>query len=433
MPLQFPAPVNQISLPAIDRAVNQNKNSEQNREWNALRMQGEQQRQVGVQQEQDDPYGDAKFLMALGQEGATQTQQNPEWFAQNYESIVGEFKRRGIPHEKIPQPGTVSTEDLLSQFQQLHDAGKMGAMGAAPEAEDPRQGTGPIRNYNERGRIVEQFGEGSPQVQRFDNYVRANKVQDIGGVPNIVPSGGGAPQPLSTLDEEAAAANRLAMAEGEGGRGRTEGAGGGYEPVAGTQAAIDVETERRKRGGGAFMKSIQAQTVVEDVFRLNDQLDAGTVPFGRNAKIQADLHPSMQSDGYRNASSLIESVKGNVGIDSLLRIKATGAGLGQVPQSQLDLLSRLLGELDLGQEEGQFRYTWDRMRRVYEAIMIQAEDELIELGYQVPQVMDPAARDRVGDYGDDTPTPGGDDFQTRWDAAQPGEVLLAPDGTHRKK
>lgn len=44
----------------------------------------------------------------------------------------------------------------------------------------------------------------------------------------------------------------------------------------------------------------------------------------------------------------IESIKGTVAIDQLLAIKRQGSGLGQVPQSQLDLLSRLMGQLSLG-------------------------------------------------------------------------------------
>ena len=111
-------------------------------------------------------------------------------------------------------------------------------------------------------------------------------------------------------------------------------------------------------------------------------------------------------------------MKGNVGIDSLLRIKATGAGLGQVPQSQLDLLSRLLGELDMNQSEEQFTYTWNRMGWVYEIIMDQADTDLYALDVERPDV---------------TRSRGGDDFQAKWDAAKSGEVLTAPDGTQRRK
>jgi len=174
------------------------------------------------------------------------------------------------------------------------------------------------------------------------------------------------------------------LAEAEAGRGRLQTPGGGFEAVPGTEADIKRIADEKKAAGGALMKSIQSQTVVEDVSRLNEMM--GSMPFGRQAALQASLSPILQSDAFRNGTALIESVKGNVGIDSLLRIKATGAGLGQVPQSQLDLLSRLLGELNLNQSKEQFVHTWDRMGTVYEQIWKNADQEMIDLGLAPPEV-----------------------------------------------
>lgn len=173
------------------------------------------------------------------------------------------------------------------------------------------------------------------------------------------------------------------LATGEAGRGRVQ-RGGEFVAVPGSEAAIKEEEARQKKLAGAKMKSIQAQTVVEDVSRLNELLAAGRVPLGRSADWW-EINPDItQSRDYRNAKSLIESVKGNVGVDSLLRIKASGAGLGQVPQTQLDMLSRLLGELDMGQEPEQFMFTWERMGRVYEAIWENADEEMRALGMPPP-------------------------------------------------
>jgi hypothetical protein len=177
-----------------------------------------------------------------------------------------------------------------------------------------------------------------------------------------------------------------ALVEAEGARGRVPDATGGFAAVPGTAAAISEEVASRKRGTGALMKSIQAQTVVEDVERLNVLIAADKLPFGRLAAIQAGLHPALQSEGFRNGTSLIESVKGNVGIDSLLRIKQSGAGLGQVPQKQLDLLSRLLGELNLNQSKSQFVRTWERMGTVYASIWNTADTTLREENMIPPEV-----------------------------------------------
>jgi hypothetical protein len=163
---------------------------------------------------------------------------------------------------------------------------------------------------------------------------------------------------------------------------------GSFASVPGSQAAIEEEEANRKRQKGSLMTSIQAQTVVEDIERLNKQLAANTVPFGRSAAAQEQLNPVLQSDGYRNAVALIESVKGNVGIDSLLRIKASGAGLGQVPQTQLDLLSTLLGKLSLTQEKQQFVDTWERMGKVYREIWAKADEDMIEAGALPPTIFD---------------------------------------------
>jgi len=421
MALQLPAQYNVLDWNATER-------HNQNKDWNALRMEGEQQRQgmVGREYDEQTRVANTKWLAGAAQHLAGQ---GPQSARSQFPKMIEEGRRRGLWTEFEDDWQTQSDEELMSELGEMYDSAMLGLQGIeqpAPELVEDAAGY-------QRHASGSQFGERAfpdvvatpgangtipAKIQQAEwwlnatpdqraGYMSANyagSVKDIAGVPHWVMPGGDS-VPLSDLQSETDAASQVAMAEGEGTRGRRMGEGGEFEAVPGTEAARDEEAERRKRGGGAFMKSIQAQTVVEDVFRLNDQLDAGTVPFGRNAKAQADMHPSLQSDGYRNAVSIIESVKGNVGIDSLLRIKATGAGLGQVPQSQLDLLSRLLGELDLGQSEEQFTYTWNRMRRVYEAIMIQAEDELIKLGYQVPQVMDEALRPRVGKYGDEaTPT-----------------------------
>lgn len=151
------------------------------------------------------------------------------------------------------------------------------------------------------------------------------------------------------------------------------------EPIPGSGAAGQRETR-------SSVQSIQAQAVIEDIQRLNDM--ANDVPFGRAAALQAELHPSLQSDAYRNANALIKSVQGNVGVDQLINIKQSGAGLGQVPQAQLDLLSRLLGELSMTQSKEQFMTTWNRTGKVYREVWRKANDELTELGVLPPEIFD---------------------------------------------
>lgn len=231
-----------------------------------------------------------------------------------------------------------------------------------------------------------EFFQGLPEAQQreFLRVKRSTPFKSVAG------AGFGAPDPLTgefepSVSEDiiVAGSGERALAEGEGGRGRVRGPDG-FEAVPGTQAARDEEAATRQRGKGALMTSIQAQTVAEDIDRLNKQID--DMPFGRNAAFQESLPPMLQSDEFRNANALIESVKGNVGVDSLLRIKQSGAGLGQVPQSQLDLLSRLLGELTLTQGKEQFVRTWNRMGDVYEQVWKSADAEMQEIGMPPPEV-----------------------------------------------
>lgn len=66
-----------------------------------------------------------------------------------------------------------------------------------------------------------------------------------------------------------------------------------------------------------------------------------------------------------NIKARIESIKGNSGVDSLLKIKASGAGLGQIPQSQMDMLSNLIGNLDQAQSLRELQDVLNRYERIY--------------------------------------------------------------------
>jgi hypothetical protein len=81
----------------------------------------------------------------------------------------------------------------------------------------------------------------------------------------------------------------------------------------------------------------------------------------------------------RQLKAYVSSIQGNVGVDQLIKIKQTGAGLGQVPQSQLDLLSRLLGNLDQMQKPEELMDVFKRIDRIYENVVQMADKEIREL------------------------------------------------------
>lgn len=72
---------------------------------------------------------------------------------------------------------------------------------------------------------------------------------------------------------------------------------------------------------------------------------------------------------------LIDSIKGNAGVDSLLNIKRSGAGLGQIPQSQMDFLSNLMGNLSQAQSLPQLEETLGRYRNIYSDVYANAKSD----------------------------------------------------------
>jgi hypothetical protein len=120
MAIQFPGPVNQISLPRIDQAL-------QAKEMNALNIDAAKQ-----QMDEGDRIATGKFLLGLGKMGAEAIQADPNWYANNLQQIVQEFQARGLPTEKIPPAGT-SPQQLLQDFAKLQEAGQMAVIGQPPE------------------------------------------------------------------------------------------------------------------------------------------------------------------------------------------------------------------------------------------------------------------------------------------------------------
>ncbi len=68
----------------------------------------------------------------------------------------------------------------------------------------------------------------------------------------------------------------------------------------------------------------------------------------------------------------LQSVKDTIAINRLLEIKASGAGLGQVPQSQLEALARALGNLDPSASDELLAKNLADVRRIYNDVVSQS-------------------------------------------------------------
>lgn len=149
-------------------------------------------------------------------------------------------------------------------------------------------------------------------------------------------------------------------------------------PIAGGPADIAAREAEEAAAKGSEVVRTAAQTVFEDANRAIDVLDrfggfaAGVG--GITAPIPAT--PAKELDGH------IFSMKGNIGIDQLLKIKASGAGLGQIPQTQLEMLGAMLGNLDVRQNPRVLRENIKRIEEIYADIVRKEGGDPIALAQQ---------------------------------------------------
>jgi hypothetical protein len=87
--------------------------------------------------------------------------------------------------------------------------------------------------------------------------------------------------------------------------------------------------------------------------------------------------------------SAIDSVKSNIGIDKLLEIKASGAGLGNVTENQLDELQSVLGRLDIKRRPDLLLRDIEEIIEKYEDILDEVATENAFLAKQFPQFAKP--------------------------------------------
>lgn len=96
----------------------------------------------------------------------------------------------------------------------------------------------------------------------------------------------------------------------------------------------------------------------------------------------------------------IQSVKDNIGIAELLRIKESGSGLGHVPQSQLETLQSVLGRLEISRDPATLRQDLTNALRIFEQIVQHNDEEVEEVtrqrGLPAPGSYGPQPRPQPG-------------------------------------
>lgn len=106
-------------------------------------------------------------------------------------------------------------------------------------------------------------------------------------------------------------------------------------------------------------------TVLDDVDRALSMVEQ----YGRQAAGVGSLLNILPETPANVLKQHIQSIQGNIAVDQLLKIKQQGAGLGHVPQKQLEMLASLLGRLDPSLPPDVLAYNLRRVGEIYQNIV----------------------------------------------------------------
>lgn len=141
-------------------------------------------------------------------------------------------------------------------------------------------------------------------------------------------------------------------------------------PVAGTIAEDEYLTEYSKNLSANDEAMRVSQTVLDDIAAVKRMIKEN--PYA--AASWGSMTSFMPGTPAHNIKARIESIKGNSGVDSLLMIKKSGAGLGQIPQAQMNMLSSMMGNLDQAQSLPELEDVINRYERIYQNVYDNAEN-----------------------------------------------------------
>lgn len=140
----------------------------------------------------------------------------------------------------------------------------------------------------------------------------------------------------------------------------------GMTPIPGGPAEREILEGEAQKEKAAEITGTAAQTVWEDGVRsmsvITENPKQATGLMGKVSK-------RIPGTPAHELNQHFESMRGNIAVDSLLKIKASGAGLGQVPQSQLEMLAGLLGRLDVEMETQELKFNLNRIMEIYADIV----------------------------------------------------------------
>ena len=246
------------------------------------------------------------------------------------------------------------------------------ALGVPPEVQEQiLQG---IQGKDPLGFLQSLEGALAPQQQRTGSQARPTPGVDVAGNPiffstdengDPVIISGVAPPPRSTAPQEANVLRERTLIKSQLENTRKVLKGNLLATEAGRTVIRDAETaltlaaKNPLFGGRAGKTSTEGELDDDSFFKATKRFISGNI-------FAADT---------REINKLVDSIKANVGIDSLLKIKASGAGLGQVPQSQLEVLESLLGNLDPTRRPEFFLRDLREISQLYTTLNIELKED----------------------------------------------------------
>lgn len=153
---------------------------------------------------------------------------------------------------------------------------------------------------------------------------------------------------------------------------------GGMELIPGSPEWRRVRDSAFQRMEELGVVGSMAETVVEDVVEALNLIESSP----RATTGTGDWLARIPATEARKMRGLIMSVQSNIGFDQLLRIKRSGAGLGNVTEQQLESLASVLGRLEQAQSAEELARNLSRVERIYSEIVRTSGEDLEALKAQ---------------------------------------------------
>ena len=244
----------------------------------------------------------------------------------------------GVPPEAQPLVGAMGPEK-----------GALAALKFGFPQMDP---TAPMQNFAHRTQLIKKFGETSPEVNRFDSYVRSNPWLNLGGemvLPNPSQPGIVAGVLPKSVPPEQQPGLKGAQAEAKG------------------LGELEVEKVKMRPKAEGALRSLEMQASIVDK-KVDEAINqAGALSAGYGSVLGV-----IPGTDARNLERTLDTIKSNIGFDKLQEMRAnspTGGALGSIAVQELVALQSTLSSITPDQEPGQLKKNLLEVKRLYKKIV----------------------------------------------------------------